>query len=330
MSALAKSLRLKFSAAMARWARQRQGPDLPPVTLLARRIYILPTRAGLGFGALILAILLTALNYSNSMAMLLATLLVGFMLVGIHDTHRHLKGLRINLADAADSFAGGSGSIELRFENTLATARGPLQLQYATMPVTTCLVPPRSVSRQYLDYSYERRGRHELDRIALWTRAPHGFFRAWCWIHLPLQAHVYPKPVNARPLPVAGGQRRLHGQLARAAGAEEWSALRPFSPGDSPRAVAWKQYARGAPLLVSQYEAEAGEQHMLDFEALTGLDTEARLSQLCAWVLQCEQQREPYVLRLPQQSLPRGLGAEQQRAALRALCLHGLPPGQSP
>ena len=30
------------------------------------------------------------------------------------------------------------------------------------------------------------------------------------------------------------------------------------------------------------------------------------------------------------QSLPRGLGAEQQRAALRALCLHGLPPEQSP
>jgi hypothetical protein len=86
--------------------------------------------------------------------------------------------------------------------------------------------------------------------------------------------------------------------------------------------VAWKQYARGAPLLVAQYEGTAGEHHVLDFEATTG-PLETRLSQLCEWILRCEQLREPYAVRLPLQTIATGLGPAQQRAALRTLALFG-------
>jgi uncharacterized protein (DUF58 family) len=313
--------RLQLRGALARWARKRQGPDQPPVTLLARRIYIVPTRAGLGFGALIAAIALAGLNYGNSMALMLAFLLAGFAMVGTHETHRHLKGLRLNLVLVADSFAASTGRIELRFENTLDSPRGSLQLQCESGAVTSCVLAARSVSIQQLDYRRDTRGVHTLGRIAVRTTAPHGLFRAWCWLYLPLTAYVYPRPVGTLPLPVSGGRRSLQGRFAHTPGSEEWSALRPFATGDSPRAVAWKQYARGAPLLVAQYEGEAGEHHLLSYERLLGLGAEARLSQLCAWVLRCEQLREPYALQLPGASLARGLGADQQQRALRALCV---------
>ena len=81
-----------FRRRAAAWARRRQGDDRLPVTLHTRRIYILPTRAGFGFAALLLTMLLAALNYSNSIALLFTFLLSGFALIAMHLCHRNLAG----------------------------------------------------------------------------------------------------------------------------------------------------------------------------------------------------------------------------------------------
>ena len=72
--------------------RRRQGPDALPLTLVRRRLYILPTRAGLTFGALLFLMLLAGLNYGNSLALFLTFLLAGFALVGMQQCHRNLLG----------------------------------------------------------------------------------------------------------------------------------------------------------------------------------------------------------------------------------------------
>jgi uncharacterized protein (DUF58 family) len=325
--ALIATLRKALGERLAAWARRRQGADLVPLTLHARRIYILPTRAGIGFAALLLMMLIAALNYTNSMAMLLTFMLAGFAMVGIHECHRNLKGLRVVLAEAADSFAGKPGHIELRFENTLAVPRLGLTIRCESSAWSHFELPPRSVCLHHIEYLRTQRGRQRLGRIELATTAPLGLFRAWCWLHLPIDALVYPMAAGKRPLPAQAAQRQSLQQRAQAAGAEEWAALRPFTPGDSPRGVAWKLYARGAPLLVAQYEGTASQHHALDYQILTGLDVEARLSQLCAWILRCEQLREPWSLRLPGELIVSGTGTAHQRAALRALALHGSASG---
>ena len=45
-----KLSRPAVTALMQRWFRRRQGPDGDSIELHQRRIYILPTRIGLGFG----------------------------------------------------------------------------------------------------------------------------------------------------------------------------------------------------------------------------------------------------------------------------------------
>ncbi len=50
---------------MATWIRRRQGADLLPITLQRRRLYILPTRTGIAFGALLLLMLVAGLNYGE-------------------------------------------------------------------------------------------------------------------------------------------------------------------------------------------------------------------------------------------------------------------------
>ena len=54
-----------------------------------RRVYIMPSRAGYGFAALILLMLLGAINYNNSLGHLLSFLLVGVGHVVMHHSYRN-------------------------------------------------------------------------------------------------------------------------------------------------------------------------------------------------------------------------------------------------
>ena len=91
------------------WVRRRQGADQLPVTLARRRLYILPTRAGIAFAALLFLMLLAGLNYANSLALLLTFLLAGFALVAMQPCHRNLLGLSCRRLSAPPVFAGTAG-----------------------------------------------------------------------------------------------------------------------------------------------------------------------------------------------------------------------------
>ena len=175
-----------------------------------------------------------------------------------------------------------------------------------------------------LTFQAGARGRQRIDRLELSSGAPLGLFRAWTWLHLPLEAVVYPAPGGTRALPARRGEPRNDERRSRVSGEEEWAWLRPLQDSDPPRSVAWKAYARGAPLLVAHYDAPAGVHRLLDFALLQGLPLEQRLSQLTQWVLECERLGETYSLQLPQRTLPPGHGIAQQRACLEALALYGL------
>ena len=54
--------RARIARAVSAWARSRQGEDRVPLTLQARRIYILPTRSGLAAAALLLVMLVAVLT----------------------------------------------------------------------------------------------------------------------------------------------------------------------------------------------------------------------------------------------------------------------------
>ena len=90
---------------MAQWMRRRQGTDRLPATLERRRLYILPTRAGLAFAALLFLMLLAGLNYANSLALFLTFLLTGFALVVMQQCHRNLLGTEVVAAIAPAVFA---------------------------------------------------------------------------------------------------------------------------------------------------------------------------------------------------------------------------------
>lgn len=124
----------------------------------------------------------------------------------------------------------------------------------------------------------------------------------------------------------------LRGRESRAADAGKCAATAKrnghgcalFRTATPPRSVAWKAYARGAPLMVAHYESPVGLQRILNLDPLQAQTLEQKLSQLTLWVLECERLGEQYALQLPGHSQAPGHGVAHRRVCLEALALHGL------
>jgi uncharacterized protein (DUF58 family) len=312
------------------WARRRQGPDLLPVTLAARRLYIVPTRAGLALAALLLTMLAAGLNYNNSLVLLLTFLLAGFALVGLYQTHRRLLGVQVRTVDLTPAFAGGHVGVRVALDDApgLSAAEYSVRLRLPDAHALDTVGAGEAPSPRFtLHCPVAARGLWRLPALRLQCTAPMGLFRVWTWLHVRASTPVYPPLAGSLPLPQSPGDES--GRNDPAAGNDEWAALRPFRDGDSPRQVAWKAYARGAPLLVKEYRGLAGQQHEFDYDRLPpGLGVEPRLAQLATWIVESERRGETYGLVLRGRHLAADSGPQHLRACLTALALFGLPDAE--
>jgi uncharacterized protein (DUF58 family) len=308
---------------LAAWVRRRQGPDVAPFTLHRRRIYILPTRAGIGFGLLLFFMLIAGLNYANSMTLFLTFLFAGFAVVSMHQCHRNLLGLSLVGAEALPVFAGQAGTVQVAIASNATFMRHRIEAVIGATGAAFADIPAGAQRTLGLTVAPAKRGLVRLDRIQIASRHPYGLFRAWTWVHLPLEMIVYPRPQGALPMPSIAGPESGERSI-RMTGTDEWLGLRPFRDGDSPRQVAWKAYARGAPLLVKEYSAIGSELRVFDFHVLTDLHTETRLEQLARWVVDAEARGERYAVILPGERVEADHGREHRHRCLTALALHGV------
>jgi uncharacterized protein (DUF58 family) len=319
-----ETVRARLRSRAAAWARRRQGDDRLPLAVNARRVYILPTRAGFAFAALVFVMLLAGLNYANSVALMITFALAGFGMIAMHLCHRNLVGIALRDVATVDAFAGEHGLIKLTLDNAADTPR--IGIEAATDDTERVTVDVRAAgsARADLAWPLERRGRVVTDRIKLSTAFPFGLFRAWTWVHLRVAVIAWPVPRGRREPPpeaaTGGNAPSVH-----RAGDEEWAALREFRAGDSPRHVAWAAYARGRGLLVKVYQAPAAHHRVFDLARVPDADLEARLEQLSAWVEGAHARGERYGLKLGPQSLAPEGGAKHREHCLRELALYGDP-----
>jgi uncharacterized protein (DUF58 family) len=295
-----------------------------PVVLSRRRIFLLPTGAGVLYGLVLCAMLIGAINYNLSLGHALVFLLAGLGMVGMVHTFRNLLGLSIHPGRAASVFAGETAHFTLHVENPRRHARCALELAIGKNPQVVLNVPPGERVAVAVPCAAVRRGRLDPGHVTLASRYPLGLFRAWSHPYPPLSCLVYPKPLAA-PLPLVSSGRASDGQRGYS-GQEDFSGLRERQPNDSLRHIAWKAVAHDfehRPLLVKQFDGGVAEELWLDWEAtLPARDVETRLSLLTGWVLAAEREHCRYGLRLPSRAIAPDCGPSHRDACLEALALH--------
>jgi uncharacterized protein (DUF58 family) len=307
----------------AAWVRRRQGADAHAVALRRGRIYILPTKFGVVFAAMVFAMLLGALNYGASLGFLLTFLLTGLGLVVMHHCHNNLLGTEIKFLGAAPVFAGDRAEFRIAVANEAATPRLEIELGYREHTAGPVDVAAGTTEILRLGVPTERRGWIALERFGVETRYPARLFRAWTWVHMDARCLVYPRPASpGRPLPAGptggvGGQPRL--------GDDDFAGLRSAAPGDPLHRIAWKAYARSDLLLLKEFASGTQEPCVLDWHMLPDLDVEQRLAQLTRWCLDADSAGRSLALRLPGTEVPLGSGPKHVAACLEALALFEAP-----
>lgn len=300
------------------WARRRQGTDPATLTLDTRRIYILPTRAGVIFALIVFTMLLGAMNYNNNMGFALAFLLTGIGLVSLYHCHHNLAGLTITATGAAPAFAGEALQFQFALDNPGALARTQLCLGWDGEAPVLADLEPGARRRVVLPLATRRRGPLAAPRLQLSTRYPLGLCRAWSWVHMDLAGLVYPHPETADgEAGDAGEDQPAAG--AQAAGEDDFAGLRAWRAGDPPRRIAWKVLARSGQKLVSEYQGGVAQPVWIDWSRQPAPDYETRISRLAWRVLQADAGGGDYGLRLPGLSLPPDRGPAHRHRCLEAL-----------
>ena len=308
------------------WSARRHGRDALPMIVNRRRIYIIPTRFGIALALLLAAMLIAGLNYNSNLGLAFGFLMVSLALVAMHHCHRNILNLSVDAIVEVDAFAGDFASFEILLRNETGIERCDLEIRMdggaesAAGGVFAALVsvPARGYQHAAVSVPVARRGVTRLPRFELRTRYPFGWFRAWTYAHSPLTAFVAPRPGGDRALPSASAAMGTMAQ-SEIRGDEDFAGLRAYEAGVPLKHMAWKVLARGGEPAVRSYTGLAAEPEWLDFTSLHPLGVEARLSQLCRWVLLSEAAQRTYGLRIPGTEITPFRGAGHRSACLRAL-----------
>ncbi|MDC8757546.1 DUF58 domain-containing protein [Janthinobacterium fluminis] len=322
------TLTARLRGLAGRWLFQLREREPGEVVLTARRVFIVPTRAGMAFAGLVLLLFIGAINYNLGLGFALTFFSAACAIVDMSMTARNLALLRLAPGRAQPVFAGEVAQFELHLHNRSKLDRFAIWLDFldAGVPRHVADVGAGASTAVLLSCASGARGWLAAPRVRLVTRFPLGLFKAWSYWQPDARVLVYPAPETAAPpLPLRGAAGGAGGH----AGHDDFAGIRHYRPGDPMRHLAWRQIARLDPALGGQlaskhFDAGAPTELTLDFEALPAqLDVEARLARLTRWVLDAERLALPYGLHLDALRLPPALGEAHRAACLRALALHG-------
>jgi uncharacterized protein (DUF58 family) len=310
-----------------RWWVARH-PRTDTWTLTQRNIYIVPTPAGFVFAAVLLVMLLAAINYQLNLGYVLTFLLAGAGFVSMHLTHNTLRGLTLHLKPPQPGFTGEALALEV-------VLTSPTRLQHgvgigfedgddpklARSHDVFVDVPAGGQAIAHLSLVPAHRGLHDVPTLRAETRYPFGLFRAWTVWRPVAKLLAWPAPERpVAPLPAAPAAAGDAAQR-RASDSGEFEGVRAYRRGDALKHVVWKKAARTGELVSREASSALQQELWLDWQHAQLSSTESRLSRLAAWVLAAESAGVAHGLRLPGVEIAPASGSAQQRRSLDALAL---------
>lgn len=301
----------------------------PPATrhfLYRKNLYIFPSITGFAYLILVVVIWLLGTNYQNNLILALAYMQISVFVLTILNTYNNMAGLRVEFIGAEEGFVGERIAFRFLFVPTSRRGANYVMVQWLDSPSVILDFEPE---REHLENIYAeatKRGWLRPRRLLLESTFPMGLLRCWTWLNIDASTLVYPEPM-ACDLPTGTpASEEDGGSHQRSNAGDEFSGFRAYRPGDSPRRIAWKQFARDRGLWSKEYSESITSQTWLQWSDFFLGDAELALSHLCFWVEKFSEQEQIFGLRLPGIELPPDAGQQHRKAALRALASFEVAP----
>jgi uncharacterized protein (DUF58 family) len=289
------------------------------ISITPRQIYIVPTRFGLVFACMVLAMLVGANNYGINLAFALTFFLTGLGLSAMLQTWRNLVHTRISPGNVEPVFCGDVAIFPVHLQNNRPSSRSGLQLRIHNHS-SACDVPANSAKGLTCQVPSSKRGYLEAGRWTLFSYFPLGMFYSWAYFHTGQRCLVYPSPADSS-VPLDQLFRSRFFDLLLVDETADFRGHRKYQPGDNIKRIDWKALARGRGKLTKDFRKPQQNDIWLRWSDVLADDVEEILSILCRAVLELEQANVEYGLEIPGTVIDPDCGPQQTNQCLASLAL---------
>jgi uncharacterized protein (DUF58 family) len=297
--------------------------DTLPLSFNRHRVYILPTIHGYLFLFILFVMLLGSINYNNNLGFLLVFLLGSITLVSMIHTYRNLLGIAILSVSAKSVFAGKTALFNFLLRAG-TSRRSSIGIKIDKEKTIFENINEKSDEMIAVKLRARSRGILRPVRTVVWSRYPLGLFRAWTVVSPDVSCVVYPNPV-AGPLRFSGQQSGDDfGDNKLQRGADDFSGLKQYQPGDPIGRISWKSLSKGLGVFTKEFSGAGGMSIMLDYNAVNTNDVELKLSRLTDMVIKAHNMNAEYGLLLPGRTIAPDNSERHKHLCLKALAVHGL------
>jgi len=290
-----------------------------------RQLYILPTRIGWIFGALLLALLIAAIRFNHQATYLLTFVLAAIGQVTSLYTHKNLLGLTLSANSVGNVFCKEGAAFSVTVANPTDSPRHAVWLICEDNKKSIELEAKQNKTIQ-INLATSQRGKMALAPIILSSQYPIGILFSWTRaFHSTANCIVYPEPKKLIPFPDKVESNNTSNSTAsliiNKKGSDELSHTRQYQEGDRPRDIHWQAYAKHQQLVSRELVTDITQNTELNWEQVNNLALEDKLSQLTDWVLQAEENNIDYLLNIPGFKSEINQGESHKQRCLLALAL---------
>lgn len=308
---------------LPKWMEKRF-PETRQITLDLRRIFVFPTGAS---GALLIAIVLLFLmgvNFQNTLIYALSFWLLALIIISIFFTYRNLSGLTVRAVQVSPCFAGEKAVFELEVSCPKQQKKSAIFVGWKNEDVATVNLHDHHTVHIKLSHSTYSRGRFKPNKLNIFTSYPLGLVKGWSYALLNMNSIVYPSPLLQKSADTGDSLDEEADQgMEILRGTTDFSGIRDYQPGDSPRHIHWGAYAKTGKVQTKTFVDYGSHDLWLDWDALAISGTEVKLSHLCAKVLQYYEEQQVYGLKIPGRIIQPAAGEAHKNTCLTALALYG-------
>jgi len=307
-----------------KWLDERF-PESSQITLGIKRIFIIPTLIS---GALFIAmgiLLLMAINFQNSLIYGLAFWLLALIVISIFFTYRNLSGVTFKAMQSMPCFAGEKAVFELDVSCPKNQKKSAISVGWKHQDLAKVDLIDHHTTRIKLSHETKQRGIFKPDKLSIFTMYPIGLVVAWSYAVLDMQSIVYPEPILQKSAETdsegVDDDAEKGKEIAR--GSTDFSGIREYQVGDSPKHIHWGAYAKTGKAYTKTFSDYANQDLWLDWDSLALAGVETKLSHLCAKVLQSHQEQQVYGLKIPGKTIQPNSGEAHKALCLTSLALFG-------
>ena len=305
------------------WIEERF-PESRQVTLNLKRIFVFPSASSFALLITIVLLFVMGVNFQSSLAYGLSFWLLALIVISIFFTYRNLSNVTVKAIKSQNCFVGEKAVFELNLSCSADQRKSAIYIGWKDQDVALVDLSENHSSNIKLSHITTKRGRFKPEKLNIFTRYPVGLVVAWSYAQLNMPCVVYPAPLLQED--IHSGQAmddEAEQGLEIARGTTDFSGVRKYQAGDSPKHIHWSAYAKTGKVFSKTFIDYASHDVWLDFEALSSLKgTEVKLSHLCALVLQYHQEQQTFGLKLPGHIIQPANGESHKTTCLMALALY--------